>query len=163
MYQLDDCDETFLRTAPHRFSYTYDLPVPADQVWASLTSDEGVAAWTPLLSTLRWTSPRPFGVGTTREITMPAKALALRERFFVWEEGRRHSFHATASTRPFFRRFAEDYVVEPTSTGSRFTWTFAFEPRRGFGTLLSLGRPITALLLGRMAGSARTHFAQLVR
>jgi uncharacterized protein YndB with AHSA1/START domain len=158
-HRLEDCDESFFTTAPQRFSYTVDLTVPPGVVWESLTSDESVAAWSRLISSLRWTSARPFGVGTTREVTLPGKGLAFREQYFLWDEGRRYAFFATEATLPVFRRFAEDYVVEPAAGGSRFTWTFALEARRGFGTFVKLSRPVNALLFGRMAGSARGYFA----
>lgn len=56
----------------------------------------------------------------------------LSERFFRWDEGRRQSFYVLRASSPLYRRFAEDYLVEPTSEIScRFTWTIAMEPRRG--------------------------------
>ncbi len=54
----------------------------------------------------------------------------IEERFFVWEEGRRQSFYAVATSVPMFRRFGEDIELEPTGDAScRLTWTIAIEPR----------------------------------
>ncbi|WBP86651.1 SRPBCC family protein [Kitasatospora cathayae] len=53
--------------------------------------------------------------------------LRLREEFVRWDKGERHSFCVTQASLPLFRRFGEDYLLEPTPTGTRFTWTFAFE------------------------------------
>jgi len=84
---------------------------------------------------VRWTSPRPFGVGTTREVKALAGTTTLREHYFLWEEGRRHSFHVTETTSPLFKALAEDYLVEPRGADAcRFTWTVAVE-------LSALGRP----------------------
>jgi hypothetical protein len=59
----------------------------------------------------------------------------LRERYFRWEEGRRHSFHVTETTSPLFKALAEDYLVEPRGEDAcRFTWTVAAEPT-------AIGRP----------------------
>ena len=79
----------------------------------------------PRIRSLRWTSPRPLGVGATREIVL-RQFIAVREHFFRWDEGSRYSFHGECN-RPV-RRFAEDYLVEKTPGGCRFTWTIAFEP-----------------------------------
>ena len=40
----------------------------------------------------------------------------------MWEEGRRHSFAAYESTAQLFKRFAEDYLVEPDGDDTLFTW-----------------------------------------
>ncbi|MCW4354865.1 SRPBCC family protein [Hoyosella sp. YIM 151337] len=136
MFDLQECDASFFETAPTVRSFSLDLPVPAAQVWEGLSSDTPLA-WCSLLSNGRYTSRRPFGAGTNREITV-ARMLDLCEEFFRWEEGRRHSFWVMQASLPMFRRFAEDYLVEPTATGCRFTWTFAFEP------LPALARPNVA-------------------
>ena len=49
---------------------------PPEQVWESLASDESIAAWPMgpgIRIGLRWTSPRPFGIGTTREVRLPLR------------------------------------------------------------------------------------------
>ncbi|MGD1056604.1 MAG: SRPBCC family protein, partial [Solirubrobacteraceae bacterium] len=120
-------DETFFDSAPLRLSETFEIPLPAAQVWAELT-DEAPLSWCKLLRSVTWTSPRPFGVGTTRTVRAIANASVLNEYFFRWEEGRRQSFYLLEANLPTFRRLAEDYLVEPTSaTTCRFTWTIAVE------------------------------------
>jgi hypothetical protein len=85
---------------------------------------------------VRWTTPRPFGVGTVREVKALAGTSILRERYFRWdEEGHRHSFFVTETTSPLFKALAEDYLVEPRGEDAcRFTWTIAVE-------LTAVGRP----------------------
>jgi hypothetical protein len=122
-------DETFFETAPMCLRGKFEIPQPAAEVWADLTSEHPLG-WCRILQDVSWTSPRPFGVGTTRT----AKALfgtnVLHEHYFRWDEGRRQSFYVVESTTPMFRRFAEDYLVEPTSeTSCRFVWTIAAEPK----------------------------------
>ncbi|WFB10709.1 SRPBCC family protein [Streptomyces sp. LX-29] len=127
-YAIDEVDDAFFDTAPLRHARSVDIPFPAEQTWAALTGDE-VSSWTKGMNELRWTSPRPFGVGTTREIDMSGN-FVLRERFYRWEEGRRKTFTGVEATRSIFRHLIEDYVVEPTPEGSRFSWRFAAELRR---------------------------------
>jgi hypothetical protein len=126
-FKLTPCDETFLTSAPDRMVDTMEIGRPAAAVWADLTSDQTLS-WCRLLAGVRWTSPRPFGVGTTRTVRTPGGLLTLNERYFRWEEGRRKSFYVAEASAPLFRRFAEDYLVEELSPASaRFTWTVAFE------------------------------------
>jgi hypothetical protein len=66
-YALELCDETFFRTAPFVYRYPVELDVSPERLWESLTSDRALADWRLGLHSLRWASPRPFGVGTTRE------------------------------------------------------------------------------------------------
>ncbi|MBJ8345439.1 SRPBCC family protein [Antrihabitans sp. YC2-6] len=154
-FDLEPCDEDFVATAPYRYVYPIELPVAPEEVWAGLTADQPLK-WCKLLSG-GYTSDRPFGVGTTRTVKL-ARLLTLRERFDVWEEGRRHGFQVEQMNAPMFRRFAEDYLVEPTPVGCRFTWTFAFEP----GTLTKpagpLNRPINKVVYDSLVRDTSKHF-----
>jgi Polyketide cyclase / dehydrase and lipid transport len=147
-------DESFLDAAPVRLADAFEISRPAAQVWADLTADDPLA-WCRILQGITWTSPRPFGVGTTRTVRSLAGTSILMERFFRWEEGRRKSFYVLETTVPLFRRFAEDYLVEPTSESScRFTWTIAIEPRPAART----ANPANRLLLGTLFRDTRNHY-----
>lgn len=148
-------DERFFDAAPVVLRASFDVRRPAADVWAELVSDDPLS-WCSILDSVRWTSPRPFGVGTTRTVTSLRGMNVIEERFFRWEEGRRKSFCALRSTMPAFRRFAEDYLVEPTSEESaRMTWTIAFEP-------LPIARPTTPVnrrILSSLFRDSRRHYA----
>ena len=82
-------------------------------------------------------------------------AIALQERFFIWEEGRRYTFYATEANVPVFRRVLEDYVVEPDGPGKcRFTWTVALEP----SSLGRLGGPVNGLIFKSLFADTRRYF-----
>ena len=158
-YDLEPVDERFFSTAAHVHSYPVELPVPPERVWESLTSDRALADWGLGLARLEWTSPRPFGVGTTREVVLPLHAMAVKERFFRWDEGHRKSFYGEAANRPLLRSFAADYLVEPTATGRRFTWTIALEPRPSTRALLRAVDPVNALVYKAVPVRAKAYFA----
>jgi uncharacterized protein YndB with AHSA1/START domain len=159
-HELSSCDETYFDTAPFVYRYPVELDVPPERVWESLTSDRSMADWGLGIRSLRWTSPRPFGVGTTREIVLVGKVLAVRELFFRWDEGSRKSFYATDINMPVVARFAEDYLVEKTARGSRFTWTIAFEPTEKSGLLLRLSSPLNGLSFRSVPHRAKAYFAK---
>jgi hypothetical protein len=153
-FKLQPVDETFFVEAPRRFADTFEISQPASEVWAELVAD-GALSFCRSLRGARWTSPRPFGVGTTR--TMPALfgALIVDEVYFRWEEGRRQSFYVERASLPLFRRFAEDYLVEETSpSSSRFTWTIALDPY----PLARPGDPLNALIVRGLFKDTRRHF-----
>ncbi len=153
-FALQPCDEGFFARAPVRYVAAMNIPRPAAQVWAELTSDDPLA-WCRMVSGITWTSPRPLGVGATRTAGAAFGALVVHERYFRWEEGRQKSFYALEASLPFFRRFAEDFLVEETSPSScRLTWTIAAE-------LLPAARPgapLTALLVRSLFRDTRRHF-----
>jgi hypothetical protein len=158
-HSLESVDESFFSTAPHVYRFPVELNVSPERVWESLVSDGSLADWGMGIK-LRWTSPRPFGVGTTREVVLPLGLMTVRERFFLWEEGRRYTFYVESSDRPMIKSFAEDYVVEKTASGSRFTWTIAIEPAPKFRALVAAGGPLNKLAFGQTARSAKSYFAK---
>ncbi|GAB2735073.1 SRPBCC family protein [Amycolatopsis magusensis] len=139
-YPLAEADDEFLASAPFRFVQAVDVPADAARVWRVLSADDALVSWSRLITGMDWTSPRPFGVGTTRAVTV-GRAATLRERFYRWDEESRMTFTAEASSKPGFRRFAEDMALTPLTGGTRITWTFAIEPVPKAAPLLRLGRP----------------------
>ncbi|MBK1783412.1 SRPBCC family protein [Prauserella cavernicola] len=128
-YPLAEADDDFLDTAPLRFRHVVALDAPATRVWRALSADDALVSWSRLITGARWTSPRPFGPGSTRAVTLGG-VLTLTERFFRWDTGNRMTFTVDEANRPGLRRFAEDLVLEPCSGGTRLVWTFAVEPAR---------------------------------
>ena len=159
-YPLQPVDESFFAAAPQIHRFPVDLEVPPERVWESLVSDRSVADWGLGVQSLTWTTPRPFGVGTRRSVSLPLKAITVHEHFFVWEEGRRYAFYAYEANRPLFQHFAEDYLIEPTPTGSRFTWTIAVQGTAKTGALVRAAAPLNRLLFGQMAAGAKRYFAK---
>ncbi|WP_026909851.1 SRPBCC family protein [Patulibacter minatonensis] len=152
MPKLLPADEAFLTTAPAIYAETFDIALPASEVWAQITADDPLA-WCSLLKG-RWTSERPFGVGTTRQMRVAGLA-KVQEHFFVWEEGRRKAFYLTSANVPVFERLAEDYVVEPAGDDRcTFTWTIAVEP----SAIGKAGGPLNSFLFGRCFKDTRKHF-----
>jgi hypothetical protein len=153
-FRNEPVDETFFGSAPVTLSETFEIARPAADVWAELTAD-GTLWWCRILDDVTWTSPRPFDVGTTRTVKSLKGANTINEHYFRWEEGSRKSFYVVTATAPMFRRFAEDYVVEPVSGSScRFTWTIAYESRPS----MKLGRPVNDRILRTLFTDTRRHY-----
>lgn len=152
-FKLQPADEAFFASAPFVMRETFKVPRPAAAVWDELTGEHPLY-WCRILDGT-WTSPRPFGVGTTRQMKVLRGAVVLQERYFRWEEGRRHSFYVAEASAPLFKRFAEDYEVVPAGeTACRFTWTIAVEPRLPG----PLADPPNRLLLGSLFRDTRRHY-----
>ncbi|MBS1890378.1 MAG: SRPBCC family protein [Actinobacteria bacterium] len=132
----------------------FEIAVPAARVWDELCADDALN-WCRILNDVRWTSPRPFGVGTTREVKALGGANQLREYYFRWEEGRRHSFYAKETSSPLFKALAEDYLVEPKGERAcRFTWTIAVE----LSAVGKAGKPVNRAILKTLFTDTARHY-----
>jgi hypothetical protein len=154
---LPAVDEGFLASAPTRFTETFEIALPSAVVWNELTRDNTLD-WCRGL-TIKWASPRPFGVGTKREARLFGGALLrVKEQYFVWEEGRRKAFFISSARPPAYKRSAEDYVVEHLGPDRcRFTWTIAFE----MSLLGRMNGPVTRMVIARMFSDTRSYFENL--
>jgi hypothetical protein len=154
MFEAKPVDASFFETAPVRMQESFDAALPAERVWAELTSDAPLA-WCRILHGITWTSPRPFGVGTTRTVRTRGSLSVFDEYFFRWQEGRQKSFYVVRSRLPGFRSFAEDYLVEPISEQAcRFTWSIAYDPLPA----ARLGTGANRLVLGTLFSDTRRHY-----
>ena len=153
-FKADPVDETFFETAATRIQSAFEVRRPAARVWSELTGPNPLW-WCRIIDRIDWTSPAPFEVGTTRTVHALKGTNVMNEHFFRWEEDRRKSFYVVESTAPLFQRFAEDYLVEPTSADScRFTWTIAWEPKPA----MKPGDAINKRLLGTLFSDTQEHF-----
>lgn len=139
MPRTEPIDLSFFDSAPNLYEDAWDINVSAAQFWPDLVDNP--LHWCRGLK-IRWTSPRPFGVGTTRHVSVFG-AIQADEHFFLWEEGVRFAFHFTNTNLPLFRRFGEYYEIQPTGSDScRFVWKLAGEP----SLLGKPGSPLNALI-----------------
>jgi carbon monoxide dehydrogenase subunit G len=120
-------DDSFFETAPLVIPVTVELDASPAAVWEALGSDR-MWSWLPVLDRLRWLTPRPLTQGAVRVLRV-ARLFTIEEHFYRWDDERRATFHVTSATRPVLNALAEDFVLEPTATGTRLTWTMAVDPK----------------------------------
>lgn len=138
-------DLSFIEQAPHHLESVGVIPASAARVFALLSNGETQKAWFQDFVACRWTCSAPYGVGSTREIEL--KMLTVKERFLVWEPGRRLSFAVDAITVPLVRGMVEDMQLEPLSDSSTLLrWRAYYDP-----TLIMRGiHPIGRAVFGQM-------------
>lgn len=116
--QHEKVGEEFLSADKTPPDVTHRFPFPAEMVWAALLDGKAWTEWLPLTK-VTWTSPEPFGTGTTR--TVEAGGAAIEETFYAWEEGRRMAFRFERSPLPI-KAGAEDYRVVEAPGGCELQW-----------------------------------------
>jgi uncharacterized protein YndB with AHSA1/START domain len=109
-FQLQPAELDFVERAPHRFRAEAYVHAPAHRVF-EIVAGEAMERWLPEFVALRWTSPEPFGEGTTRQLDL--RLLSVKERVLAWEPGRRFAFTITAMTAPLLVQAVEDVHMEP--------------------------------------------------
>ena len=153
MPTLFPVDASVFDAAPALYSHTWSIDRPASDVWAELVGDRPLH-WCRGLSAT-WTSPRPFGVGATRQAKVFGGLLTVQELFFRWEEGQRYSFYVTEANVPFFKSLAEDYNVKPDGLNRcNFTWSIALEPT----VLGRIGGPLNGVLFDSFFSDTARYF-----
>lgn len=127
MRQLRVVDPSFLQTAPVRDHLLQTIPASAGATFRCLEDGEAWGEWIDPIQDVEWTSPKPYGIGTTRTVTLKPGG-PIDEEFFAWEDGRRMAFYFVRSGLPMFAAFAEDYVLTPQGNDRcELRWSWAFE------------------------------------
>ncbi len=110
--------EDYLATVSPKLHVVHAFPFPSSAVWAALLDANAWTEWLPITN-VTWTSPKPFGVGTTRTVEIGDQIV--EETFFLWEEGKRMAFRFEKSTLPVSAA-VEDYHVIDTADGCELHW-----------------------------------------
>lgn len=142
-------DASFFDTAPMRFRNTVELDAPPAKVFSIFEDGDSWPKWFRAIHKVVWTSGKPYGVGTTRTVSLAAATVG--EQFFRWEQDRRCSFYVTAQSVPMAYAFAEDYLLEEIAQGrTRFIYSVGIEPR----LLISIGGPVSRMYFDSIFKSA---------
>jgi uncharacterized protein YndB with AHSA1/START domain len=126
------------------------MPVSPARAFEIITDGDSMGRWLVDFVACRWTSADHRGVGATREIEL--KMLTVRERFIVWEPGKRFTFTAWGMTVPLVHKFMEDLQlreIEPNKT--LVTWSVHYEPRLLVRPLDPVLRSVFGKLFARSA------------
>lgn len=137
-------DLSFLDTAKVKEVNSVVLPASAAQVFAVFRDADAWPRWFNGMRKVVWTSPEPFGVGTTRSVWLGP--LRVDEHFFDWVDDKRFAFYFTGTNLPFVKALVEEYQLDELDQGQcRFTYTVAYDPAMP----LSLTGPIGRTALAR--------------
>lgn len=146
----------FIDDAPVRFANSVDLAVTPEQLWEVLADASAWPRWATVITGVTWTSPQPYGVGTTRTVTMRGGIVGAEE-FLAWEPHSRMAFRFNECSTRAVGAFAEDYEIVPTAGGCRLTWTLAQRPTGPSRLVMAAGRPVLDRVFRRFLGNLRTY------
>lgn len=155
MRELAEVDAGYATTGPNQTTLRQAIPGSADALFRCLEDGPAWKRWLGI--EVHWTSPRPFGVGTTR--TVKARGNTIEEYFTAWEPGRRMAFRFERTTLPM-AAFAEDYVIEATGDNTcELAWSHAYD---WGGPLESLFAPLFGKVFVGQGRRALRKLAKLI-
>lgn len=135
----------FTENSPFRLTFDAIVEARPERVFDIFAKGEAQEIWFQDFKAVRWTSPEPHSVGTTREVEL--KILTVKERFVAWDRGNRLSFSIDAITVPLVKRMMEDLQFEGIGEkGTRLVWTVHYEPSLAMRAV----HPVAKMVFGKM-------------
>jgi uncharacterized protein YndB with AHSA1/START domain len=148
-YPCDKIEDGWVDTAPVRMMNSVDIDATPEQIWAAFEDASAWPRWARAITNVSWTSPQPFGVGTTRTVTMRG-GLVADEEFISWEPYRRMGFRFNEASMNGASAFAERYTLEPLPRGrTRVVWVMAMAPGGVSKAIVPLVRAPMRMMFGR--------------
>jgi hypothetical protein len=134
MYECKKVDISYFNTAKNRFKAVVEIDSTPEKIFACFEDADSWKKWAPPITDVKWTSPKPFGMGTTRTVSMIA-GLVGDEVFIAWDYPKRMAFCFTHCSHKMVESFAEDYLVTPLDNGkTRLEWTMGIT-NKGIGNI----------------------------
>lgn len=159
-YPCEPVGLDFIDNAPFRFVSKVDLAITPEQLFEVLSDETSWPQWATVITNVEWTSAPPYGVGTTRTVTMRGHIIG-DEEFLSWEPFSHMAFRFNTSTSNAISAFAESYTVEPTGPGCHLTWVMAMKPSGLAGEVgMKLGSPVMGWLFQRFLHNLRRYTDQ---
>ena len=159
-YPCEPVGLDFIDNAPFRFVSKVDLAITPEQLFEVLADETSWPHWATVITNVEWTSAPPYGVGTTRTVTMRGNIVGAEE-FLSWEPFSHMAFRFNTSTSNAIAAFAEGYTVNATEQGCHLTWVMAMKPSGLAGELgMKLGSPVMSWLFQRFLHNLRRYTDQ---
>ncbi|MEM9254144.1 MAG: SRPBCC family protein [Pseudomonadota bacterium] len=128
-----------------------------EQIFDVFEDAHAWTVWAMPIQKVVWTSPQPYGVGTTRSVHMMGGLIGYEE-FIEWDRGKRMAFTFLADNKGATEKFLEDYRVLDLGDGTcRVQWYMAMEPRGFSRHMMFLTRPVMRIVNQRMFGKFRKY------
>jgi hypothetical protein len=149
----------FLEETKNVFVATEIVKATPEQIFDVFEDAHSWTVWAMPILKVEWTSPKPYGIGTTRNVHMMGDMIGYEE-FVAWERGKRMAFSFIGCNKNATEKFLEDYRVTDLGDGTcQVAWYMAMEVRGFSKHIMFLTRPIMRLANRRMFKKFR-DFAQ---
>jgi carbon monoxide dehydrogenase subunit G len=140
----------FLEQTKNVFVATETIKATPEQIFDVFEDAHAWTVWAMPIQKVEWTSPKPYGVGTTRSVHMMGNMVGYEE-FVEWERGKRMAFTFVGCSKNATDKFIENYRVTDLGDGScKVEWHMAMETRGFSRHMMFLTRPLMRMANRRM-------------
>lgn len=147
----------FLEQTKNVFHAEEIVRATPEQVFEVFEDAHAWTVWAFPIEKVEWTSPKPFGVGTTRTVSMMGDMDGYEE-FIAWEPGKRMAFTFLGCSKDATEKFLEDYRVTDLGNGTcKVEWYMAMEPRGFSRHMMWMTRPLLRFMNRRMFRKFKTY------
>ncbi|HQQ62397.1 MAG TPA: SRPBCC family protein [Pseudomonadales bacterium] len=142
-FETEKVSLDYFVTAKYVFRSEITVRCTPQQLFASFEDPDSWPAWAMPITHVEWTSPKPFGVGTTRSVSMLGNLIG-HEEFLAWEPYTHMAFRFNqVNQKNAIGAFAEDYFVTDLGNGTiKLVWTVAMEPIGPGAIFMKISRPL---------------------
>jgi L,D-peptidoglycan transpeptidase YkuD (ErfK/YbiS/YcfS/YnhG family) len=157
VHQYKNIDSNFFKTSPFSFVSQIKLNCTPEQLFDIFEDEHAWTVWVPAIKNVEWTSPKPFGVGTTRTVTLAGKMI-VNEEFIAWKPGEQMTFKFTTGSTGSLRAFGEDYRV--TDLGNNrclLCWTMAMQPVGVSKLFMTVFKPTMGWYLNKLLKNLQVY------
>ncbi|MEH6549198.1 MAG: SRPBCC family protein [Pseudomonadales bacterium] len=160
MFPTRDIDLNFFDNAKYIFPAEVDLECTPERLFEIFEDAHAWTVWAPAIKKVEWTSPQPFGLGTTRTVFMAGKMEGYEE-FIAWERGKHMAFKFVGCNKKSIEAFGEDYQVTDLGNGRcHMRWIMAMEPAGFSKIMLAIIKPFMAKSVQSMANNLADYVKQ---
>jgi len=143
----------FIDDAKYQFINTIDVNVKPEYLFDVLADPDSWLQWFPNMKSATWMDKA--GVGSERAVKVGS--IGIVEHFIHWEPHKRFSFYVKETTMPFAKIMVEDYIIEPTQNGSRFTYKVGMTPLWTISWAPFLAKPIFSKMFRDATKSLKSY------
>ena len=156
-FDVEAAPLSFTESAPYRFENVVLIDAPPARVFDIWATGEAQKDWFQDFVDNRWkTATR--GVGAEREVEL--KLLTVKERFLVWEPGKRLTFTIYGITLPLLKAMVEDITLEPAGEhATRMIWRAHYTP----SLLMRAVHPIARMIFGELFKNSAEGLARYAK
>jgi uncharacterized protein YndB with AHSA1/START domain len=137
-FPLRSEDISFVDRAPVVVRAEVSVPASPAEVWPAFADAPAWMAWFSGMQDARYTSPAPYGVGSTRSVRV--MGLEADETILAFDPGKCFAFRVDATNAPLLRALVEVVTLEPDGANTRVVYRQALEPKPWLRPLLPLLR-----------------------
>jgi uncharacterized protein YndB with AHSA1/START domain len=145
-------DLSFVDRAPAVVRSEVLIEASPEAVWPAFADEKAWPQWFAGVHEVRFTSPAPHGVGSTRFVHV--EGFRVNERLLAFDVDRRFAFRVENANLPMLMAMVEVITLEPIGDGTRVVYRQALWPKWWF-------RPLLPIMRRRMESGLRRGLAGL--